>query len=166
MSAKRYLEIAATAVRKLDLAGIECAALLVTEAIQAGQSLFVFGASHSFMLAEEMVYRTGGLMLVNPIYPQGMNLGVTPLPLTSKLERVVGLGTELLAISPAHPRPAAMRSRLTWRCWRGSEKSKPSASRRARTPAASPAGIPRARSWRTCATSSLTTARRMATRRW
>ena len=48
-----------------------------------------------------MVYRTGGLMLVNPIYPQGMNLGVTPLPLTSKLERVVGLGTELLANSPA-----------------------------------------------------------------
>ena len=33
-------------------------------------------------------YRTGGLMLVNPIYPHGMNLGVTPLPLTSKLERI------------------------------------------------------------------------------
>ena len=75
--------------------------MLLADAIQAGPSLFAFGASHSFMLAEEMVYRTGGLMLVNPIYPHGMNLSVTPLPLTSKLERIVGLGTELLAHSPA-----------------------------------------------------------------
>jgi uncharacterized phosphosugar-binding protein len=40
-------------------------------------------------------------MLVNPIYPHGMNLGVRPLPMTSQLERIVGLGTELLANSPA-----------------------------------------------------------------
>jgi uncharacterized phosphosugar-binding protein len=53
------------------------------------------------MPVEEMVYRTGGLMLVNPIYPHGMNLGVRPLPMTSKIERVVGLGRELLANSPA-----------------------------------------------------------------
>ena len=101
MSARFYLQTAADAVRALDVAGIDRAALLLTDAIQAGQSLFVFGASHSFMLAEEMVYRTGGLMLVNPIYPHGMNLSVTPLPLTSQLERIVGLGTELLANSPA-----------------------------------------------------------------
>ena len=101
MSAQFYLQTAADAVRALDVAGTDRAALLLANAIQAEQSLFVFGASHSFMLAEEMVYRTGGLMLVNPIYPHGMNLSVTPLPLTSKLERIVGLGTELLAHSPA-----------------------------------------------------------------
>jgi len=101
MSAKVYLQCAADAVRALDVAGIDRAARLLVDAIQAGQSLFAFGASHSFMLAEEMVYRTGGLMLVNPIYPHGMNLSVKPLPMTSKLERVVGLGTELLANSPA-----------------------------------------------------------------
>ena len=101
MSAKKYLETAGAALGKLDVASIERAAALLAEKIIAGKSLFVFGASHSFMLAEEMVYRTGGLMLVNPIYPHGMNLGVTPLPMTSKLERVVGLGTELLANSPA-----------------------------------------------------------------
>ena len=101
MSAKVYLQCAADAVRALDVAGIDRAARLLADAIQSGQSLFAFGASHSFMLAEEMVYRTGGLMLVNPIYPHGMNLSVKPLPMTSKLERVVGLGTELLANSPA-----------------------------------------------------------------
>ena len=101
MSAEVYLQCAADAVRALDVAGIDRAAQLLADAIQSGQSLFAFGASHSFMLAEEMVYRTGGLMLVNPIYPHGMNLSVKPLPMTSKLERVVGLGTELLANSPA-----------------------------------------------------------------
>ncbi len=101
MSAKVYLQCAADAVRALDVAGIDRAARLLADTIQSGQSLFAFGASHSFILAEEMVYRTGGLMLVNPIYPHGMNLSVKPLPMTSKLERVVGLGTELLANSPA-----------------------------------------------------------------
>ena len=101
MSAKVYLQCAADAVRALDVAGIDRAARLLADAIQSCQSLFAFGASHSFILAEEMVYRTGGLMLVNPIYPHGMNLSVKPLPMTSKLERVVGLGTELLANSPA-----------------------------------------------------------------
>jgi uncharacterized phosphosugar-binding protein len=53
------------------------------------------------MLTEELVYRTGGLMLVNPIHPHGMNLFVRPMTLTSRLERVPGLGAELLAGSPA-----------------------------------------------------------------
>jgi len=73
----------------------------LADTIVNGSSLFSFGASHSFMITEEMVYRTGGLMLVNPIYPHGMNLSVRPLTLTSQLERVVGLGRELLTHSAA-----------------------------------------------------------------
>jgi uncharacterized phosphosugar-binding protein len=63
-------------------------------------AIYAFGASHSFIIAEELVYRTGGLMLVNPIYPQGMHLMVRPAPLTSRLERLPNLGTELIAASP------------------------------------------------------------------
>jgi uncharacterized phosphosugar-binding protein len=74
---------------------------LVVETILAGKALYAFGASHSFILAEELVYRTGGLMLFNPIYPHGMNLMVRPATATSRLERVLGLGAELLAGSPA-----------------------------------------------------------------
>jgi uncharacterized phosphosugar-binding protein len=77
------------------------AAEALAEAIAGGRSIFSFGASHSFILAEEMVYRTGGLMLVNPVYPHGMNLLVRPLTLTSRLERVPGLGAELLTGTPA-----------------------------------------------------------------
>jgi uncharacterized phosphosugar-binding protein len=39
-------------------------------------------------------------MLVNPIYPHGMNLFVRPMTLTSQLERVLGLGATLLSGSP------------------------------------------------------------------
>ncbi len=74
---------------------------MLAEAIGREASLYSFGASHSFMITEELVYRTGGLMLINPIYPHGMNLNVKPITLTSRLERVVGLGTELLAQSAA-----------------------------------------------------------------
>lgn len=80
---------------------ITAAADMLVNAITSDQSIFAFGASHSFMLAEEMVYRTGGLILVNPIYPHGMNLSVRPITLTSQLERVPGLGVQLLASSPA-----------------------------------------------------------------
>ncbi len=80
---------------------IEAAANRMVEAIVSGQALYSFGASHSFMITEELVYRTGGLMLINPIYPHGMNFTVHPLPATSRFERIPGLGAELLATSPA-----------------------------------------------------------------
>lgn len=104
MSAHAYFDVAQRVLRDVsEKSGetIRKAAGLMVEAILTDHSLFAFGASHSFMLAEEMVYRTGGLMLVNPIYPHGMNLLVRPATLTSQLERVVGLGTTLLKNSPA-----------------------------------------------------------------
>ena len=101
MSAISYLEYAAEAVHKIDISAIERASQVIADTIVDGKSIFAFGASHSFMLVEEMVYRTGGLMLVNPIYPHGMNLSVKPLTMTSKIERVIGYGTELLANSAA-----------------------------------------------------------------
>ena len=92
---------ALTRVAQTQGAVIDRAALAMADAIAGGRSIFAFGASHSFMIVEEMVYRTGGLMLINPIYPHGMNLAVRPMTLTSRIERVAGLGAELLANSPA-----------------------------------------------------------------
>ena len=100
----RYLEaVREGLVRLQETQGpaLRQAAEVITDAIVQGRQVFSFGASHSFILTEEMVYRTGGLMLVNPIYPHGMNLMVRPLTLTSQLERVEGLGAELLRSSPA-----------------------------------------------------------------
>lgn len=104
MLGTRYLSAAGDVlaqVAKTQMPNIAHAAGLLADAIVEGRSLFSFGASHAFMVTEELVYRAGGLMLVNPIQPHGMTLGVRPLTLTSRLERVVGLGRELLAQSPA-----------------------------------------------------------------
>jgi uncharacterized phosphosugar-binding protein len=104
MSAERYFQAVTEALQRVaasQQANIRAAADMMVETIAAGGALYSFGASHSFMITEEMVYRTGGLMLVNPVYPHGMNLMVRPLPATSKLERLPGLGRELLDTVPA-----------------------------------------------------------------
>ncbi|MEI6107953.1 MAG: SIS domain-containing protein [Verrucomicrobiota bacterium] len=106
MKGESYFDAAIAALsqaRATQAAPIRLAAELMTEAIVAGQSLYSFGASHSFITTEELVYRTGGLMLINPIYPHGMNLFVRPLTATSAAERVVGLGVQMLESSPARP---------------------------------------------------------------
>jgi uncharacterized phosphosugar-binding protein len=104
--AQQYIEAAVEALERL-VAGqadeVARAAEIVVDAVAEGGSIFAFGASHSFIIAEELVYRTGGLMLVNPIFPHGMNLSVRPMTMTSKLERIEGLGRELLNGSPARP---------------------------------------------------------------
>jgi tetratricopeptide (TPR) repeat protein len=70
---------------------LSAAADLLVGTIAGGRGIYSFGASHSFMLTEELVYRTGGLMVINPIYPHGMNLSVRPVTLTSRLERLPDL---------------------------------------------------------------------------
>jgi len=103
MSAQAYFEQALAALAQVAESQAEPlaqAAELLVEAVVGGRQIFSFGASHSFMLTEELVYRTGGLMLVNPIYPHGMHLFVRPMTQTSRLERVLGLGAELLAGAP------------------------------------------------------------------
>jgi len=104
MGASTYFDQALNTIKEVarTQAGIiRSAAEMIAKGIGAGKSIFSFGASHSFILTEEMVYRSGGLMLINPIYPHGMNFSVHPLPATSRMERVLGLGRELLEASPA-----------------------------------------------------------------
>lgn len=104
MSATAYFDAAAQALRRLaatQLDAIRRAADVWVEAIVNGRRLFSFGASHSFIVTEELVYRSGGLMLINPIYPHGMNFAVHPLPATSAFERLPELGRALLRATAA-----------------------------------------------------------------
>lgn len=104
MSARAYFEAAIATLRQVmdtQQEPIGAAAQLLVEAVVEDRSIYSFGASHSFILTEELVYRTGGLMLVNPIYPHGMNLFIRPMTATSRMERVLGLGAELLTSSTA-----------------------------------------------------------------
>lgn len=104
MSAQAYFDAASAGIDKLNaeqLPNIEAAAALLADVIADGRTIFAFGATHSFILPMEMCYRTGGLMLVNTIYPHGMDLSVRPMPMTSQIERMPGYGRLLLENSPA-----------------------------------------------------------------
>ena len=79
---------------------VEQAAQAIAGAIQAGHLIYVFGASHAGILAQELFYRAGGLVPVNPILPPGLMVDVRPVTLTSRLERLAGFGAQILAESP------------------------------------------------------------------
>lgn len=58
-------------------------------------AIYTFGASHAGILSEELYYRAGGLMLMNPIFGREIMLDTKPITHTSHMERLVGYGTEL-----------------------------------------------------------------------
>lgn len=74
---------------------IAAAVAMLAEAIWHKRSFYVFGASHAGMIAEEMYYRAGGLMVVNPIFGSDIMLNRTPISTTSLMEQLEGYGTVL-----------------------------------------------------------------------
>ena len=69
---------------------------LLTETALNKHSIFIFGASHAGILVQEMFYRAGGLMLINPIFGREIMLDTSPVTHTSRMERLPGYG-KLLA---------------------------------------------------------------------
>lgn len=69
-------------------------------AIENKQAIFAFGASHAGILTQELYYRAGGLMTINPIFGDSVLLNVEPITHTSKMERLVGYGTALAEKMP------------------------------------------------------------------
>ncbi|WP_225845407.1 SIS domain-containing protein [Streptomyces sp. HPF1205] len=89
-------------VRDEERAGIRAAATAVADAIAAGGRVFTFGAGHSSLPAQDVVYRAGGLALINLLpVPGAVGVDVVPATLGSALERVEGLATAVLDTSPA-----------------------------------------------------------------
>ena len=74
---------------------IDLCADKIVETTLAGGRTYFFGCTHAGILAQEAFYRTGGLAIVNPILPPGLTCDVTPITLTSALERVDGLGRRI-----------------------------------------------------------------------
>jgi len=87
-------------VQKTQMEKISEAADTMAEAIEQGNSIFVFGASHAGILAEELTYRTGGLALVNPIFNSAIMLNTRPIVMTSAMERLDGYGKIILEGTP------------------------------------------------------------------
>lgn len=71
------------------------AAARIVETTESGHRNYFFGCTHAGILSQEAFYRTGGLAIINPILPPGLNCDVTPITLTSSLERLDGFGTRL-----------------------------------------------------------------------
>ena len=90
-------------VRETQETAIAEAARRVAQAILADHQVYIFGASHAGILAQELFYRAGGLVPVNPLLPPGLTTDVRPVTLTSRLERLPGLGTQIMAETPIQP---------------------------------------------------------------
>ncbi|MGW2491609.1 SIS domain-containing protein [Streptomyces sp. NPDC001606] len=88
-------------VREEEAGAIAAAGTLLADTVAAGGRLFAFGAGHSSLAAQDVVYRAGGLALMNLLAVPGVvGVDVTPATLGSALERVDGLAGAVLDTSP------------------------------------------------------------------
>ncbi|MFE5405274.1 SIS domain-containing protein [Streptomyces sp. NPDC056580] len=88
-------------VREEESGAITAAAALLADTVASGGRLFAFGAGHSSLAAQDVVYRAGGLALMNLLAVPGVvGVDVTPATLGSALERVDGLASAVLDTSP------------------------------------------------------------------
>ncbi|MER6674595.1 SIS domain-containing protein [Streptomyces sp. NPDC000983] len=88
-------------VRDEEGENIEAAGELLADTVENGGRLFAFGAGHSSLAAQDVVYRAGGLALMNLLTVPGVvGVDVMPATLGSALERVDGLATVVLDTSP------------------------------------------------------------------
>jgi uncharacterized phosphosugar-binding protein len=80
---------------------VQAAARLMANAIQNGNNLFAFGCTHSSLPIQDLVYRAGGLMLINPIFGPGIAaMDTRPATLSSELEKIPGYAKALLDNTP------------------------------------------------------------------
>ncbi|MET8767065.1 SIS domain-containing protein [Streptomyces sp. NPDC004658] len=88
-------------VRDEEAGAITAAGTLLADTVASGGRLFAFGAGHSSLAAQDVVYRAGGLALMNLLAVPGVvGVDVTPATLGSALERVDGLASAVLETSP------------------------------------------------------------------
>lgn len=81
-----------TKIEHKEKESIEKAISILTEANLNKNSIFIFGASHAGIMTEELYYRAGGMMTINPIFGREIMLDRSPVTLTSKMERLEGYG--------------------------------------------------------------------------
>jgi len=103
---KVYLDTVIEMLRKIrddEAQAIYQAATLIVDAIAQRKRIFAFGCSHSSLPVQDLIYRAGGLMLINPIYGPGIaGLETRPPTLGSDLEKLSGFARILLDNNPIH----------------------------------------------------------------
>jgi uncharacterized phosphosugar-binding protein len=100
----KYLEEVIRLLKRIDEEegpALSQAAELVADAIVAGQRIFAFGCTHSSLPIQDLVYRAGGLMLINPLFGPGIaSLDLKYSTMSSEIERLSGYARILLDNSP------------------------------------------------------------------
>ncbi|MEU3094133.1 SIS domain-containing protein [Streptomyces sp. NPDC006967] len=88
-------------IRDEEAESVAAAGTLLADTVADGGRLFAFGAGHSSLAAQDLVYRAGGLALMNLLTVPGVvGVDVMPATLGSALERVDGLASAVLESSP------------------------------------------------------------------
>ena len=98
-AAARYLariEALVRSVTEQEAAAIEAAAQAISARVGQGHLVHTLGCGHSTLVAQEVFYRSGGLMLVNCIFAPGQLLSERPVTITTQMERLPGLATAAL----------------------------------------------------------------------
>jgi len=102
--AKKYLSTTIQLLSRImdeELEAIEKAARIIADAIEHGHCLFAFGCTHSSLPIQDLVYRAGGLMLVNPLFGPGITaLDIKPTTISSAMEQLPGYAKVILDNSP------------------------------------------------------------------
>ncbi len=85
-----------TTVCATQMEAIHTAASWLVDATVAGHKLYAVGCGHAGLLAQELFYRSGGLVVMNPLFAPGLQLDVTPITLTSDIERIPDYGATVI----------------------------------------------------------------------
>ncbi len=88
---KRTMEVLEEAFAE-EAEPMERAAMVLAEANREKKSIFAFGCNHAGLITQELFYRTGGMVTVNPVRVPGMLLEVSPITMSSEIERLDGYG--------------------------------------------------------------------------
>ena len=78
---------------------LEKAASVIADAYAANRSIYVFGCTHSAILAEDVFYRAGEAAFWRPLWGPGMSIATTPGFLTSAVEHNEDIGNAVIECS-------------------------------------------------------------------
>ncbi|HEV7627761.1 MAG TPA: SIS domain-containing protein [Streptomyces sp.] len=88
-------------VKEAEREHMAAAGALLADTVANGGRVFAFGAGHSSLPAQDVVYRAGGLAVMNLLpVPGAVGVDVRPATLGSALERVDGLASAVLDAGP------------------------------------------------------------------
>lgn len=98
----KFLDVTTTLLQTIaekEEANIDLAAEKIAEAFLAGKMIYIFGCTHSAILAEDVFYRAGAPAFWRPLWGPGMSIATTPGFLTSAVEHNEEIGKEIIQCS-------------------------------------------------------------------